>query len=107
MLKYIIFHPPPQEPHGLHKFQSKWRGEVLLFAVLANLRVVCGACESAENSGKCAEAKRREDSAKLNPKGAQASARSLRIGMVGEVFSGPSLRLSLVGAACQWGFARA
>ena len=41
----------------------------------ANPRVVCCACESAENSGKCAEAKRREDSAKLNPKGAQASAR--------------------------------
>jgi hypothetical protein len=33
------------------------------------------ACESAENAGKCAEAKRRVDSAKPNPKGAQASAR--------------------------------
>ena len=33
------------------------------------------ACESAENAGKCAEAKRRADSAKPNPKGAQASAR--------------------------------
>ena len=36
---------------------------------------VLSACESAENAGKCAEAKRRVDSTKPNPKGAQASAR--------------------------------
>ena len=38
---------------------------------------VCCACESAENAGKCAEEAllRRVDSAKPNPKGAQASAR--------------------------------
>ena len=44
---------------------------------------VLGACQCAENVGKCAEAKRRVDSAKPNPKGAQASARlvvNFRIG---------------------------
>ena len=36
---------------------------------------VLSVCESAENAGKCAEAKRRMDSAKPNPKGAQVSVR--------------------------------